>query len=211
LYVAIAVMDARKFFEIKGRLFRKSFLVGVVIIVVFLFVDLSLKFYDSLGGAHSYLVAQAPSEWLNNNVKKDTIIFNVDWDSFPTLYYFTGDKFRYTTGLEPRFLYDLDPEMYRTWNNIGKGLHCKSDDCSELEKQRDKEIKGEESKKRWYENQGELIAEAVLKDFKTDIIVTSLGRKDLLAVMDNSSRFKKEFFDDKNSAYAIYRVVGKNP
>ena len=170
-----------------------------------------LKLYDYLGGAHSHLVAHAPQEWLNSNLKQKKIIFNVEWDSFPTLYYFTGDKFRYVTGLEPRFLYDLDARMYWTWNNIGQGLYCEATDCSDMKKKREDVLRNEESKKYWYESQGDLIANSILKDFKTDIIVSSLRRKDLLDVMDNSSRFKKEFFDDKNSAYVIYRIIDKTP
>lgn len=209
LYVAISVTDAAKFFEIKGRLFRRSFLVGISIIVIFLFIDLSLKFYDSLGGSNSHLIARAPAEWLNTNAEKDAIIFNVDWDSFPTLYYFTGDKFRYVTGLEPRFLYDLNQKIYWIWNNIGSGIYCESNDCSEVIKQKNIEIISEENKKKWYASQGNLIANAILTNFKTDIIVASLRRKDLLAVMDNSDRFEKKLFDDKNSAYAIYKIIEK--
>jgi hypothetical protein len=97
--------------------------------------------------------------------------------------------------------------MYWTWNGIGSGIYCEVSDCTEIVKQRDKELAQKENKQRWYEDQGNLIANAVLHDFKTDIIVTSIGRKGLLDVMNNSKRFKKEFFDDKNSAYAIYKIV----
>lgn len=209
LYIAIAISDATKFFEINGRLFKKSFWVGSGIVLCFLFTDLSLKSYNFLAGSSSHLIVQAPAQWLNTNLEKDKIIFNADWDSFPTLYYFTGDKFRYATGLEPRFLYDLDPKLYWIWNSIGSGFYCEASDCSEIIKQRNKEIAKEESKKKWHEDQGNLIADSIQRDFKTDIVVLSLNRKDLLAVMDNSTRFEKKFFDDKNSAYAIYQVIKK--
>ena len=210
LYVALATSDLMKFFKIDGELFKKSFKISAVVIVCYFLTMLSLNFHDSLGGSNSHLIARAPAEWLNSNLKQDEIIFNVNWDAFPTLYYFTGDKFRYVTGLEPRFLYDLNHKMYWKWFNIGKGIYCESDNCSEIIKQRDQALAQEKNKKNWYAEQGNLIADAVLTDFKTDIIVTSIGTKDLLAVMDNSSRFKKEFFDDKNSAYAIYRITKNN-
>jgi len=209
LYVAIAVSDAAKFFKINGKLFRKSFWIGASLAGIFLFVNLSLNFYDSLANSHSQLIAQGPAEWLDLNVEQNKIIFNVDWDSFPTLYYFTGDKFRYVTGLEPRFLYDLNPKMYWVWNNIGSGVYCEKSDCSEIMKQRDAVSAKEENKKKWYEYEGSLIADAITNDFKTDVVVTSVRRKDLLAVMDNSDRFEKKFFDDKNSAYAIYQIISK--
>lgn len=209
LYVAIAITDISRFFQINGGLFKKSFQTGVTLIGIFLFVNLSLNFYDSLGGSSSQLIAQAPAEWLNSNMKTNKIIFNVDWDSFPTLYYFTGDKFRYVTGLEPRFLYDLNHELYWKWFNIGKGIYCESSECPDLVEQYRAISKNEEEKKQWEQYEGNLIADAILNDFKTDVIVTSVGRKDLLAVMDNSERFKKEFFDNKNSAYAVYRIINK--
>jgi hypothetical protein len=209
LYVAVALTDAGKFFEIRGGLFRKSFRTGIIIIALFLFADLSLKSYDSLGGSRSHLLAQAPAGWLNANLEKNTVIFNADWDSFPTLYYFTGDKFRYVTGLEPRFLYDLDARTYWTWNSIGSGFYCTESDCSGIKERQEAELAKEDGKKKWYEDQGNLIADSIIKDFQTDIVVASINRKKLLEVMDNSDRFKKEFFDDKNSAYAIYRVIKK--
>lgn len=207
LYVVIAFSDIVKFFEIRGKLFHKSFVTGIVIISIYIFVGSSLNFYDSLGGANSFLVAQGPAEWLNTHAQKNQIIFNAEWDSFPMLYYFTGDRFRYVIGLEPRFLYSFNPKMYWIWNNIGNGIYCEESDCSKLTDQRDGIVRNGEIKNKWYENEGNLIANAVLNDFKTDIIVASNGKKQLLAVMDNSPRFKKEFFDDKNSAYAVYRII----
>ena len=207
LYVVIAFNDLKKFLEIKGALFRKSLRISLFIILSFLFVNMSFNFYDLLASGNSQLVTRGTAEWLNLNVAKGKIIFNVDWDSFPTLYYFSGDKFRYVVGLEPRFLYDLNHELYWEWRNIGNGIYCKSNDCTELIKYR-QAMKGD-AKKQWDKQQGDLIAEAILIDFKTDIVVVSNGRSDLLETMNNSNRFKKEFFDDKNSSYAIYRVIAK--
>jgi len=209
LYVAIALGDLVKFFEIKGETFRRSLRVSLAVIIVFLFTTLSLNFYDSLASRSSYLIAQGPAEWLNMNLEKDKIIFNADWDSFPTLYYFTGDKFRYVTGLEPRFLYDLDHRLYWEWSNIGKGIYCDSNDCSALLKQRQAISTRGDGKKQWDQYEGNLIANAILSDFQTDIIVVSNGNKDLLGVMDDSDRFERKFFDDKNSAYAIYKIISK--
>ncbi len=208
LYIAIAVTDSAKFFEVKGEVFRRAFRAGVWIVSIFLFVTLSLSSYDSLAGAKMYLIAQAPAEWLNANLERGKIVLNVDWDSFPTLYYFTGDKFRYVTGLEPRFLYDLDARKYWIWKNIGDGVYCEQDGCSDLLEIRKIALSDEKNRNMWYERQGAMIADAVSREFETDIVVVSIWRKDLLAVMDGSDRFRREFFDEKNSAYAVYRVLG---
>jgi hypothetical protein len=207
LYVAIAMSDAIRFFEIKGELFRKSLKISVFIIAIYLFTNLSLNMYNALSVSKSQLTAMGPAEWLNTNLEKGKIVFNTEWDSFPTLYYFTGDRFRYTTGLEPRFLYDLDQTLYWEWWNVGKGMYCQFDECPELIEEHKALLSKKDELKKWEEKQGNLIANVILSDFKTDIMVVSVNRKDLLDVMDNSNRFKKESFDDKISAYAIYRIV----
>jgi hypothetical protein len=209
--VAIAVEDFVKFVEIKGKLFRKSLWVSITVIVIFLFTNISLKFYDSLASANSQLAAQKPAEWLDSNLERNKIIFNADWDSFPVLYYFTGDKFRYVAGIEPRFLFDLDQKLYWEWVNIKNGIYCEERECSELIRQFQAIPKKGDGRVQWYAHMGDLIAEAILLDFKTDIIVVSNGNSRLLELMDNSSRFKKEFFDNENSMYAIYRIVAKTP
>jgi len=207
LYIAIAVTDVGKFIEIRGVAFKQALRFGTLLAGLYLLISLSLGFYNSLAEAQSHLFVAAPAEWLNTNVESGKIIFNVDWSAFPTFYYFTGDRFRYATGLEPRFLYDLSPQLYWVWNNIGGGIACTESDCSELAQEREQALSHEDSKQGWYAEQGNLIADVILQDFKTDIVVTSINRKDLLAVMDNSKRFKKEYFDDKNSTYAVYRIV----
>jgi hypothetical protein len=207
LYIAISATDFVRFFEIKGSVFRSAFRAGSLIVAAFLFVNLPLNFYESLSNSRTHLVAQAPAEWLSTNLERDKIIFNVDWDSFPTLYYFTSDKFRYTTGLEPRFLYDLDARKYWIWKNIGDGIYCEMSDCEGTLESRKIAIAGKKSEADWYERQGALIAGSILREFETDIVVVSIWRKDLLSVMDNSDAFRKEFSDDQSSTYSVYRVL----
>jgi hypothetical protein len=209
LYLAIVFDDLIRFFEIKGVLVRKAVFSGVTIAAIFLLVNISLGIYDTFSGVKSYLTTQAPAEWLNTNLKTGSIVFNVDWDAFPTLYYFTGDRFRYVTGLEPRFLYDLNPRLYWEWAHIGEGIYCEEQDCAEILEARTSALANRNQKNIWYQVQGERIANAIESDFKTDIVVMSVNRTDLLAVLDNSSRFQKELFDTENSAYAVYRILKK--
>lgn len=213
LYIALAATDVSRFFTVQGEALKKALRIGIPMVVVFFSVGISLNFYELLGRSPSHMSVQGPAEWLNSNVPRGKIIFNPDWSAFPTFYYFTGDKFRYTTGLEPRFLYDLDQKLYWIWRNIGdSAIYCEQRDCEEIVKQRDEFLaprKSEEEKNHWYEHQGNLMAESIAKDFQTDIIIVSNQRKWLLDVFDHSDRFKQEFFDEKNSIYAVYRIVGE--
>lgn len=207
LYFAVFFSSKIKFFEVNNVLFKKSLKISFSILFIYMLVNLSFKFYDNVASQNSYTIAQGAAQWLGENVKKDAIIFNVDWDSFPLLYYFNGNEFRYVTGLEPRFLYDFNKELYWKWFNIGGGIFCSSRDCGELVDNRGKALKNESLKGEWLDKEGESIAKVIKSDFHSDIIVVSNGRKDLLKVLDNSDYFKREYFDDENSSLAVYRIV----
>lgn len=211
LYIAIVGTDILRFVVIRGEVFRKAAGIGFLIVSLYLFVSLTLDFSTGLARSQSYLTAQGPAEWLNKNVEPGKIIFNSSWGSFPTLYYFTGDRFRYINGLEPRFLYDLSPRLYWIWNHIGSdGAYCVEQACPEAVDRKQSDFNaGETGKQAWYTDQGSRIADSVLTDFSSDIVVVSLDQQNLLDVMDHSSRFKREFLDRENSAYGVYRVLPK--
>ena len=212
LYVAIAATDAIRFITVRGAAFRKAALVGTVIIASYLFVSLTLDFSTGIAETQSYLGQEGPAQWLNGNVEQGKIVFNTSWSSFPTLYYFTGDRFRYINGLEPRFLYDLNPRLFWLWSHIGTdGAYCDERDCVDLTDLQTTALqsKQESVKQAWYTDQGNRIADAIQSDFESNIVVVPTGQQNLVDVMDHSVRFRKEFFDKENSSSGIYRVLPK--
>ncbi len=60
------------------------------------------------------------SRWLAGNTAEGEIVFNVDWDRYPMLF-FHNRRNRYVTGLDPNYLYYYDPELYNKWEFISKG------------------------------------------------------------------------------------------
>ena len=60
------------------------------------------------------------SRWLAENTAEGEIVFNVDWDRYPMLF-FHNRRNRYVTGLDPNYLYYYDPELYNKWEFISKG------------------------------------------------------------------------------------------
>lgn len=60
------------------------------------------------------------SEWIAANVPKDSVIFNTDWDDFPMLFYYNPDHV-YIVGLDPTYLYDRSPELWRLYEKITLG------------------------------------------------------------------------------------------
>lgn len=60
------------------------------------------------------------SEWIAENVPKGSVIFNTDWDDFPMLFYYNPD-YAYVVGLDPTYLYDRNPELWRLYERITLG------------------------------------------------------------------------------------------
>jgi hypothetical protein len=60
------------------------------------------------------------SEWIAANVPAGAMIFNTDWDDFPMLYYYNPNN-PYIVGLDPSYLYDRDPELWKLYARITLG------------------------------------------------------------------------------------------
>lgn len=62
----------------------------------------------------------APSQWLVRNSQPGDIVFHSDWDEFPILFYHNTQDY-YLVGLDPTFMYEYDPDLYRQWVGITTG------------------------------------------------------------------------------------------
>ena len=54
------------------------------------------------------------------NIPPGELIFNTDWDDFPRLYYYDPTHF-YTSGLDPTYLLDKNPELSKLYERITTG------------------------------------------------------------------------------------------
>ena len=66
---------------------------------------------------HDY---KGASEWIAANVPPGAMIFNTDWDDFPMLYYYNPNN-PYIVGLDPTYLYNRDPELWKLYARITLG------------------------------------------------------------------------------------------
>jgi len=66
---------------------------------------------------HRYAGAAA---WLAANSAPGSLVFNVDWDDFPLLF-FHNTQNRYVIGLDPTYLARHDPGAYEAWAAIASG------------------------------------------------------------------------------------------
>jgi len=60
------------------------------------------------------------STWLAGHTPAGSIIFNADWNEFPELFYY-NQRNVYVTGLDPRYLYDAQPELWKVYDSITEG------------------------------------------------------------------------------------------
>lgn len=58
--------------------------------------------------------------WMRANIPPGERIFNTDWDDFPRLYYFDPTHL-YTSGLDPTYLLDKNPELSKLYDRITTG------------------------------------------------------------------------------------------
>jgi asparagine N-glycosylation enzyme membrane subunit Stt3 len=63
---------------------------------------------------------QGASQWIAANVPAGAMVFNTDWDDFPMLYYYNPNN-PYIVGLDPTYLYDRDPELWKLYARITLG------------------------------------------------------------------------------------------
>ena len=59
-------------------------------------------------------------EWIAANTPAGSMIFSTDWDDFPMLFYYSPDN-TYVVGLDPTYLYDRDPELWKIYASITLG------------------------------------------------------------------------------------------
>ena len=60
------------------------------------------------------------SAWLADHTPAGSLIFNADWVEFPELFYY-NQRNVYVTGLDPRYLYDSQPDLWKVYDSITEG------------------------------------------------------------------------------------------
>jgi hypothetical protein len=63
---------------------------------------------------------EAGVEWLRKHVPEGEIVFNVNWDDFPKLFYYDPSR-PYVSGLDPMYLADSNPELGSLYQRIAEG------------------------------------------------------------------------------------------
>lgn len=205
LYVVLAFNVIVRHVRLDNQTFKKGIVAG-------LFITLSYLGLNNVLATQATIAYQgAPVEqlsalgsWLSTNTKKGDIVFNVDWSWFAQLYYHSPHN-NYIVGLEPRFMYVYNHELYWKWFNLSYYGHvCGDMECPDLFMEARTAFNHPDAAKAWYTKQGDLAAEMLTTEFNTSYVVTSYQHTALNALLDNSPRFKLVY--GKNKTHTIYRV-----
>ncbi len=60
------------------------------------------------------------SAWLADHTPDGSLVFNTDWAEFPELFYY-DQRNVYASGLDPRYLFDAAPDLWRVYDRITQG------------------------------------------------------------------------------------------
>lgn len=63
---------------------------------------------------------RAAMEWINANVPSGQMIFNINWDNFPKMFYYNTNH-SYASGLDPTYLLDQHPDLGQLYDRIRFG------------------------------------------------------------------------------------------
>jgi hypothetical protein len=75
---------------------------------------------EDLRGSSSYLRYAQASAWLVEHSSPGSRVFNTDWDDFTQLFYYNTHNV-YMLGLDPTYMHQYDPDLYKLWRSITRG------------------------------------------------------------------------------------------
>ena len=74
----------------------------------------------SVASSKPYTLYSGASQWLKENTKPGTRVFQTDWDDFPRLFFYNTQN-TYLIGLDPTYMQLYDADLYDTWVKITRG------------------------------------------------------------------------------------------
>jgi hypothetical protein len=129
---------------------------------------------------------RASADWLKSHARPGDIVFNVNWDAFPELFFWDTDQ-RYVSGLDPVFLFAYSRDLYWKSHYLQTGAATDHTWGSAQEVGR-----------------GEDTYAVLRQDFKASYVVLSTGRNAALyRYMVGDGRFTAGFRDADTAVFAL--------
>lgn len=209
LYIALCFDYVRSLLMISGnRMIRRSLSIALSIVLVYLFSSNMLFLQQRIAYGQPAHEFYQTGTWLKDNTKPGDIVFESNWSWFPQLYYWSPEN-HYSTGLEPRFMYDYNPDLY--WKSVhiaSDGFVCAKEKCVDMIEARDLALRNSSTSIAWVKTEGDKIADALRDEFGAFYIVTSKNSRVFNFVLSNNKNFKQELYDAQ-FGYLIHSVISK--
>ncbi|MEK7641894.1 MAG: hypothetical protein AAB365_02775 [Patescibacteria group bacterium] len=207
LYIALSFDYVRSIVHMSGpAVIKKGILFGLGTVLVYLFISNMLFLQERMArgaGAHDFYQI---GTWLARNSNPGDVVFETNWSWFPQLYYYSPQN-RYSSGLEPRFSYVYDPELYWISENISnRGYICDQPKCPDVDAQALEAYGGKGAgAEKWAETEGNKIAGTLKNRFGVKYVVTAKPYLALNFIMDHNKSFERKMYNAEYG-YSIYQV-----
>jgi hypothetical protein len=97
--------------------------IGVAVVALAISVLLFFNLWttmDDISHSSPHDHFRAGAMWMRAHIPPEQLIFNINWDMFPRLYYF-DETHHYVSGLDPTYLLDKNPDLSRLYDRITLG------------------------------------------------------------------------------------------
>ncbi|MEK7192280.1 MAG: hypothetical protein AAB646_02085 [Patescibacteria group bacterium] len=173
---------------LQERKIREIFLPAAVIAAAILVFYSGYKTSAALqGSGYPQNYMREAGLWLKDNSEQGDIVFNIHWPHFSPLF-FWNQKNYYTGGLDPIFLYALDPSLYWKFHYLSGGVLT------------DKTCGAVECKQKILEDTHNVLK----RDYGARYIVLNKDKNSAFyGFLDSDSRFEKKMETGNEAVYLI--------
>lgn len=203
LFIAFSLKEVFTVYTLRDA---KMYLSGLIIALVVALSAQILFLADTIASASPYAEIQGATRWIRDNTKENSIVFNPTINFFPTFYFYNAGYNRVIIGLEPRNMYKADARKYWLWYNLSNyGIVCAEQVCGKQRALQDAMLKDHFAD--WYQETGDGVADIIIHEFGTDIIITSTAFPAFTELLKNNHRFEKVYETPVTSRYSVYRIM----
>ncbi|PIR88906.1 MAG: hypothetical protein COU07_03345 [Candidatus Harrisonbacteria bacterium CG10_big_fil_rev_8_21_14_0_10_40_38] len=161
-----------------------SLIIALVILIPYSGLKTLKSFKETASTPDRY---REEGEWIAKDSNAGDLVFNANWSNFSPLF-FWNNKNRYTSGLDPIFLYDYSPEFYWKFHYISAGI-LTDKTCGKIECRLDE-----------LEDTYTVIKE----NFKAKYVFVDKNQNpDFLKFLESDTRFKKGIETDKAAVFKL--------
>lgn len=184
--------------------------VGFFIIIIYAFVLNCSLLNDRISSGYYHIYMRDVALSLDKDSKDGEIIFISNWSWFPLLFHYNSNNY-YIMGLEPRFLYDYNEELYWLWQNIASfGYVCDKSECTDLRDESGRYLRlddDDERKKEWYNKNGKQIALTIREKFNSRFIIVSANENKIFYnLIKNSDSFEMTYDGSFKDGTYVYKI-----